>query len=164
MIVTEQEIYSSLSTKFGESIGDFITEETFNPTVLVKAGTLADVCTYLKESESLQFDSLMSLSGHDQDGESELSVIYHLYSTVLDHYCTLKTFVDREEAVIASVANIYRTADWHEREAYDLYGITFTGHPDLKRILLEEDWEGYPLRKDYVAAEFYRGMRIEKVK
>jgi len=162
--VTEQEIYSELSTKFGERIVEFIEEETLNPTAVVKPDAMADVCRYLKDTESFQFDSLMCLSGYDPDGESELSVIYHLYATLLGHYFTLKTFVARDEAVVASVANIYRTADWHEREAYDLYGITFTGHPDLKRILLEEDWEGYPLRKDYVAAEFYRGMRIEKVK
>ena len=161
--MTEQEIYTNLTSKFGDSL-EFMEEGTLNPTVVVDANSVGKIVTYLKDDESLQFDSLMNLAGHDTDGESDLSVIYHLHSTVLNHYITLKTFTPRAEPVVESIANIHRTADWHEREAYDLYGVKFNGHPDLKRILMEEDWEGYPLRKDYVAAEFYRGMRIEKVK
>ena len=162
--MTEQEIYADLSRKFGDKVIEFIEEGTHNPTVVVDAATLAKLITYLKDDESLQLDSLMNLAGHDPDGESDLSVIYHLYSTELKHYITLKVFTPRTEPKVASIADIHRTADWHEREAFDLYGINFEGHPDLKRILLEDDWEGYPLRKDYVPAEFYRGMRIEKVK
>jgi len=162
--VKEQEIYADLSAKFGDKIIEFVEEETLNPTVIVKPAALDEICNYLKDSEDLQFDSLMNLAGHDADGESDLSVIYHLYSTSIKHYITLKTFASRDTPAVKSIAKIYRTADWHEREAYDLYGIIFEGHPDLKRILMEEDWEGYPLRKDYVAAELYRGMRIEKVK
>ncbi len=162
--MTEQEIYASLSSKFGDQVVEFIEEETLNPTVVVEASAIADICNYIKDTETLQFDSLMNLAGHDPDGESDLNVIYHLHSTELDHYITLKTFTPRDDGSVASVANIYRTADWHEREAYDLFGIKFSGHPDLKRILMEDDWEGFPLKKDYVPAEFYRGMRIEKVK
>jgi NADH-quinone oxidoreductase subunit C len=162
--VTEQEIYANLNSKFGTKVIEFVEEETQNPTVVIDASAMASVCTYLKEAEVLQFDSLMNLAGHDPDGESDLSIIYHLHSTVLDHYITLKTFTPRENGVVESVANIYRTADWHERETYDLFGVKFNGHPDLKRILLEEDWEGHPMKKDYTPAEFYRGMRIEKVK
>lgn len=162
--MTEQEIYADLSAQFGNKIIEFVEEETLNPTIIVRATGLAEICTYLQDTETLQFDSLMNLAGHDTDGESDLSVIYHFYSTILEHYITLKVFTPRETPVVVSVANIYRTADWHEREAYDLYGIEFDGHPDLKRILLEEDWEGHPLKKDYVPAEFYRGMRIKKVK
>lgn len=162
--MTEQEIFTRLKAKFADKILEFMEEGTLNPTAVIRADVVPEIVTYLKNTESFQFDSLMNLAGHDPDGESELSVIYHLYSTVLDHYFTLKTFVDRENGVVKSVANVYHTADWHEREAYDLFGIRFEGHPDLKRILMEEDWEGHPLKKDYVAAEFYRGMRIEKVK
>ncbi|MCF7807630.1 MAG: NADH-quinone oxidoreductase subunit C [Candidatus Marinimicrobia bacterium] len=158
------DIFSVLQAKFGEQIVDFLEEGTLNPTVVVKPEAVLKVCEFLSQNEKLQLDSLMNLAGHDQDGESDLSVIYHFYSTIHDHYITVKTFTPREEPSVVSIANLYRTADWHEREAYDMYGIHFEGHPDLKRILLEEDWEGYPLRKDYVPAEFYRGMRIEKVK
>ncbi|NQV30552.1 MAG: NADH-quinone oxidoreductase subunit C [Candidatus Marinimicrobia bacterium] len=139
-------------------------EGTLNPTVIVKPGAIAKILTFLKDTESLQFDSLMNLAGNDSDGLSDLSIIYHLYSTTLHHYITLKVFTSRETPRVDSVATIYQTANWHEREAYDLYGVIFEGHPDLKRILMEDDWEGFPLRKDYTPAEFYRGMRIEKVK
>jgi NADH-quinone oxidoreductase subunit C len=162
--VTEQEIYADLSKKFGDKVIEFMEEGTLNPTVVVDAAAIAKIVTYLKDDERFQFDSLMNLAGHDGDVEADLSVIYHLVSTELKHYITLKVFTSRVEPKVASVAVIYRTANWHEREAFDLYGINFEGHPDLKRILLEDDWEGYPLRKDYVPAEFYRGMRIEKVK
>ena len=162
--MTEQEIYADLSKKFGDKVIEFMEEGTLNPTVVVDAAAIAKIVTYLKDEERFQFDSLMNLAGHDGDVEADLSVIYHLVSTELKHYITLKVFTSRVEPKVASVAVIYRTANWHEREAFDLYGINFEGHPDLKRILLEDDWEGYPLRKDYVPAEFYRGMRIEKVK
>ena len=162
--MTEQEIYAKLSSKFGDKILEFMEEGTQNLTAVVDAGSVAKIITYLRDDESLQFDSLMNLAGHDAGAEEELSVIYHLYSTELKQYITLKTFTSREEPSVASVSEIHRTADWHEREAFDLYGIIFEGHPDLKRILMEDDWEGFPLRKDYVPAEFYRGMRIEKVK
>ena len=162
--MTEQEIFAALSRKFGDKIIEFMEEGTHNPTVVVDAGAIAKIVNYLKDDELFQFDSLMNLAGHDADVEMDFSVIYHLFSTTQKHYITLKVFTSREDPKVASVANIYRTADWHEREAFDLYGINFEGHPDLKRILMEDDWEGYPLRKDYVPAEFYRGMRIEKVK
>ena len=162
--MTEQEIYADLSKKFGDKVIEFMEEGTLNPTVVVDAAAIAKIVTYLKDDERFQFDSLMNLAGHDGDVEADLSVIYHLVSTELKHYITLKVFTSRVEPKVASVAVIYRTANWHEREAFDLYGINFEGHPDLKRILLEDDWEGYPLRKDYVPAEFYRGLRIEKVK
>lgn len=162
--MTEQEIYADLSKKFGDKVIEFMEEGTQNPTAVVDPGAIARIVNYLKDKETLQFDALMNLAGHDADGESELSVIYHLFSTELKHYITLKVFTSREEPKVASIANIHRTADWHEREAFDLYGINFEGHPDMKRILMEDDWEGYPLRKDYVQAEFYRGMRIAKVK
>ena len=162
--MTEQEIYADLSARFPDKVLEFQEAETQNPTVLIKSQGLAEIFTYLKETESLQFDSMMNLAGHDPAPEREFEVIYHMYSNSLNHYITLKTTANREQPKVDSVANIYRTADWHEREAYDLYGIIFQGHPDLKRILMEEDWEGYPLRKDYVPAEFYRGMRIEKEK
>ena len=164
MTLEAQEIYQQLQSKFGEKVIEFREEETLNPTVVVTPDSVNEICTFLANDEALQFDSLMNLAGHDPGAESELEVVYHLYSTSLDHYFTLKVLTSREEPSVASIAELHRTADWHEREAYDMYGIRFEGHPDLKRILLEEDWEGYPLRKDYVPAEFYRGMRIEKVK
>ena len=89
----------------------------------------------------------MCLSGADYKDRFE--VVYHLYSMENKHKITLKATVDRNNPEIDSVAGIWATADWHERECYDLVGIKFIGHPDRRRILMPEDWEGHPLRKDY---------------
>lgn len=162
--MTEREIYSALTARFGEKILEFQDSETANPAAVVIPAVLGELMTYLKDSEDTLFDSLMCLSGNDPGAEEPLEVVYHLYSMMHAHHFTVKTRVPRENGHVPSVALLWRTADWHEREAYDMYGIVFDGHPDLKRILLEEDWEGHPLRKDYVAAETYRGMTIAKVK
>ena len=160
--MTEQDIYTRVAERFGDAVVDFMMEGTQNPTIIVKPEAVREICTYLRDDEALKFDALMNLAGHDPAPGEDLSVIYHLHAIELNHYITLKTFCPREGGKVASVAEVYPTADWHERETYDLFGIEFAGHPDLKRILMEEDWEGYPLLKDYVPAEFYRGMRIEK--
>jgi len=133
------------------------------------------VAQFLKTNPELMFDSLMSLSGvDDANGEKTkdeegteiitggtLSVYYHLHSTSLKHKITLKASTNREKPGIESVENIWKTADWHEREAYDMFGIIFLNHPDLRRILMPYDWdESYPLRKDYKNPEFYHGMKV----
>jgi NADH-quinone oxidoreductase subunit C len=115
--------------------------------IVVPANSIYAICVYLKETSDLAFDSLMCLSGVDR-GEN-LEVVYHLYSMPQGHKVTLKAQTPRTDPKVPTVATLWRTADWHEREAYDLFGIVFIGHPDLRRILLSEDWEGYPLRKDY---------------
>jgi NADH-quinone oxidoreductase subunit C len=90
-----------------------------------------------------------------------ISVYYHLESTSLKHKVILKVSTGREKPEIPSVVEIWKGADWHEREAYDLFGIIFLNHPDLRRILMPYDWEyGYPLRKDYENPEFYLGMKV----
>ncbi|MFA6542090.1 MAG: NADH-quinone oxidoreductase subunit C, partial [Bacteroidota bacterium] len=90
----------------------------------------------------------------------KLGVTYHLYSMVHRHKFVLKVEVPTDAPNIPSVESVWKTANWHEREAFDMYGIQFSGHPDLRRILLPDDWEGYPLRKDYEVPEFYNGMRV----
>jgi len=77
-----------------------------------------------------------------------------------NHKLTLKVLLPRDNPVVPSVERVWRAADWHEREAYDLFGIIFEGHHNLKRILLPEDWEGHPLRKDYKVQEYYQGMKV----
>ncbi|HCW77009.1 MAG TPA: NADH-quinone oxidoreductase subunit C [Candidatus Marinimicrobia bacterium] len=163
--MTEAEIYSLLSTEFGDKVVSFQGEEK-TPFAVIQHQAIHEIMSFLKRDERLKFDSLMSLSGFDLGGaEQPLGIIYHLYSMSLNHYFAVKVlFEDRENPKLKTINDLFRTADWHEREAYDMYGITFEGHPDFHRILLEDDWEGYPLRKDYVQAEFYRGMKIAKEK
>jgi len=102
----------------------------------------------LREKEETQFDFLFCLSGVDYG--QDLGVVYHLRSTKFDHVVVLKTrTTDREHPQLDSVADIWKTADFHEREVFDLLGIKFTNHPDLRRLFLDSSW-GFPLRKDYV--------------
>jgi NADH-quinone oxidoreductase subunit C len=159
--VKPEEIYENLTEQFGEAILGFDTELAGDPSILIASSAIADVCQYLAETDTLAFDSLMCLSGVDLNAkDEELAVVYHLYAMRHRHSVVLKTTVPKTDAHLPSVAHIWKTADWHEREAYDLYGILFEGHTDLRRILLPDDWEGYPLRKDYKEPEFYRGMRV----
>ncbi len=90
-----------------------------------------------------------------------MEVVYTLYSIPFDHHLTLKVILDRKDPRVDSVANIWRGANWHEREAYDLYGIVFNNHPDPRRILLPADWVGFPMRKDYEEDKTYHGMTIK---
>ena len=115
----------------------------------VAPNKIAELAKGLKESPDTAFDFLFCLTGMDY-GDS-LGVIYHLESTLLRHKIVLKTRAsNRENPVIESISGVYMAADCLEREVYDLFGITFRNHPDLRRLFLEETWAGYPLRKDYV--------------
>jgi NADH-quinone oxidoreductase subunit C len=170
---TTEEIYNSLKENFKESIIELNSSLPVEPFIVVRPQSIDEVSLFLKENEELKFDSLMCLSGVDdansekstnEDGTSRtkggtLSVVYHLESTELKHKVVLKVSVSKDNPEVKSVAGIWRHADWHEREAYDLLGIMFLNHPDLRRILMPYDWEaGYPLRKDYENPEFYQGM------
>ncbi len=156
-----EEIYKTLADKFGESVLGFDTELAGDPSIQIDPAAIADVCQYLAETGTLAFDSLMCLSGVDLGAkEEDISVVYHLYAMQHRHSVVLKASMRKTDAHLPSVSHIWKTADWHEREAYDLYGILFEGHTDLRRILLPDDWEGYPLRKDYTEPELYRGMRV----
>ena len=119
------------------------------PIIRVPVDSAWDFCNKLKESNDTSFDYLFCLTGVDY--KEHLEVVYHLESTKLGHKLVVKVATEgRENPAVDSVYNIWPTAEWHEREAYDLFGIIFNGHPDLRRILLPDDWEGYPMRKDYV--------------
>jgi len=162
-----EEIKSLLTEKFGEEV--IVGEETggLQPALLIQPDKIADVCMELRNNSKTYFDFLSCLSGVDYGIEAgRFGVVYHLASIPYHLQLTLKVSKehDRESTELPefpSVSSVYRTADWHEREAYDLVGIFFTGHPDLRRILLPDDWEGYPLRKDYKTAEYYKGIKID---
>lgn len=118
------------------------------PILTVERSDLHNTCKILKENDKLKFDYLMCISGVDY--REYLEVVYHLYSLNHGHKICLKVKLDRGNPDIDSVVSIWKSANWHEREAFDLLGIRFNNHPDLRRILLPYEWsEGYPLRKDY---------------
>ncbi|MBI3013998.1 MAG: NADH-quinone oxidoreductase subunit C [Candidatus Tectomicrobia bacterium] len=128
-------------------------------TVLISAEKIVEVCRFLKEDPELSFDYLADLTGvHYPDREECLEVVYHLYSMKRRERLRLKVRV-REEEAVESVSSVWRTANWHEREAYDLVGVRFRNHPDLRRILLPEEWEGHPLRKEYPVEGKGEGLR-----
>jgi len=148
-----------------EHLREAILDEDLNASpkaLIVDKKYLVRVCDFLYRSKKTYFDQLSCITGIDNGPEEKtMEVIYNLYSIPRNHHLMLKVTIDRKKPVIDSVHHIWRTADWHEREAYDLLGIQFTNHPDLRRILLPKDWEGYPLRKDYQEQEKYHGMTVK---
>jgi NADH-quinone oxidoreductase subunit C len=133
-----------------------VSENTDHPFLIVPAGSLPAVCRYLKDDPECAFDALSCLSG--VDGGEKLTSVYHLFSYVHRHYCVLKVNVPKDAPEIPTVETIWPGAGWFERESYDLLGIVYAGHGDLRRIMLPDDWVGHPLRKDYVEQEEYHGM------
>ena len=119
------------------------------PIFRVGADDLIDVMTWLRDDEATKFDFLSNLTVIDwTERTPRFDVVYNLYSLPHNRFITVKTGCEDGDGV-PTVCDIWGTANWHEREAYDLYGVEFLGHPELERIFLPEDWEGFPLRKDY---------------
>lgn len=112
----------------------------------------------LKTDDALQFDWLACLTAIDYVADDEIAAAFEFRSTVHGHWLGVKVIMPRSEPRMPSVADLWPAADWHEREAFDLMGIVFEGHPDLRRILLPEDWVGHPLRKDYEFPREYHGI------
>jgi NADH-quinone oxidoreductase subunit C len=162
-----EEIKSILIQKFGESV--IAGEETtgLQPALLIDPDRIADVCLELRDNPKTYFDFLSCLSGVDYGVEANrFGVVYHLASIPYQTQLTLKVSKENNRNLdnlpsFPTISSVYRSADWHEREAFDMEGIFFEGHPDLRRILMPDDWEGYPLRKDYKNAEYYKGIKID---
>ena len=129
----------------------------------IKPENWFEVANYLKSDKDLLFDSLQCNTGVDI-GEGFLESRYNLHSMKYLNSIEIRIKVSIENPEIPSVEKIWRVADWFERETYDMFGIVFSSHSDLRRILLPEDWEGWPLRKDYEVQETYHGIVIPKVK
>ena len=154
--------------------------EALDPWIEIQCAGLPEIGRYLRDQEDLKFDMLLCITAVDYcspesekdpkkpapfDGPDRLELVYHLLSTVHRHRLVLKTRLPRwndrapdrlPEA--PTVSDVWRTADWHEREVFDLMGVRFVGHPDLRRILCPEDWTGHPLRKDYEMPAEYHGI------
>ena len=154
-----QEIADSLKAKFSEALLEVKIDGVIDPYARIAPERIKDVALFMRDDDKLSFDYLMCLSGVDYTG-GKLGVVYHLSSMKWCHKFTLKADLTVQNPHLHSVESVWKTANWHEREAYDLIGIIFDGHPDLRRILLPDDWEGHPLRKDYQVPEYYLGMKV----
>ncbi len=180
-------IHDLLCAKLGEAALEYV--DSYEKGTVIAAAKIAEAATLLRDEPELHFEQLMCLSGVDWDGhdaegkgksvailgyteegkpelsdrvgDGDLGVFYACYSHRHGHKYSLFVRVPRDAAEVPTVSHLWPTAAWHEREAYDLVGITFTGHPDLRRILLEDGWEGHPLRKDYQMPAQWQGVPLE---
>jgi NADH-quinone oxidoreductase subunit C len=124
----------------------------------VRPERIADLCVFLRDEPELRFDFLQSLTAVDWPKRDVQEIVYHLFSYRHRHSLCVKADVPRGAPRLPSVAAIWPTANWQEREQFDLLGVVFEGHPDLRRILMPDDWVGHPMRKDFHEPKSYRGM------
>ena len=156
-----------LVEKFGEAVIIAEEREQKQPALLIQTDLIAEVCLTLRDHPETWFDFLSCLTAVDYGLEQmRFGVVYHLSSIIKNHTLVLKVAQNNDRAahnlpVFKSVSEVWKAAEWHEREAFDLLGAYFENHPDLRRILLPDDWEGYPLRKDYHTAESYHQIKID---
>jgi NADH-quinone oxidoreductase subunit C len=157
------EFLASLQKNIEPITGDWNINTASTPLCLmVSADKIIEVCELLYHHSDFYFDSLSCLAGIDNGKEAgTMEVVYNLYSMPFNHHLMLRVLMPREKPEVDSVASIWRTANWHEREAFDMLGIVFKNHPDLRRILMPSDWEGFPLQKDYQTQEEYRGITVK---
>lgn len=141
-----------LKDELKATIGEMVPSAAFEDggewvTVFVDAGSWKDLAQRLRADAALELDYLFCLTA--VDWKTHFTLVYHLTSTVHRHVLVIKVKLDRQQPEIQTVSDIWRTAEFHEREAFDLMGVEFVGHPDLRRLFMTEEWKGWPLRKDY---------------
>ena len=163
---TFQDIKEAIQAQFGAEVVVAENVTLAQPQLTITPVLLQQVCLFLRDDERFFFDTLSCLTGLDNGApKNTIEVIYHLYSIPFNLSVVLKVETERGDGKdllpqVPTLCDVWRTANWHEREAFDMYGIQFTGHPDLRRILCAADWEGYPLRKDYTEQEYYHGIKV----
>ena len=151
------EIAALLGEKFGEKILES-KPEAVCPASVVAPDAILEICRFLHSDARLHMDHLELLGGVDY--KDRIEVVYVMTSVQQHHRYTLKCRLPRENPSISTVESIWAAANWHEREAYDMLGVHFEGHSDPRRILCPDDWEGFPLRKDYKFPTTYRDMPV----
>jgi NADH-quinone oxidoreductase subunit C len=156
--MTSQQIARNIQDKFGDKVGKALPDDK-HPRIEIEVAAWREIAEFLRRDESLKFDWLASLSAVDYVADQQFCIVYDLSSFDLQHRFAVKVFALRgDNTHFPTVADLWPAADWQEREAFDLFGIFFDGHSDLRRILLADDWEGFPLRKDYVFPREYHGI------
>lgn len=165
MLTTQ--VKESLINKFGERCILGEDRSGLQASLTINTASIREVCFFLRDHPEFYFDFLSCISGVDYGTElNQMGIVYHLASIPYKTQQTLKIHFDIDRnaealPIVPSVSQVWRSADWHEREVFDMFGIRFEEHPDMRRILCPDDWEGYPLRKDYQTAEQYKGIKID---
>jgi NADH-quinone oxidoreductase subunit C len=159
--MTVNEIHERLKAEFGDAVGP-LSEPKIDAFAVVKAERIVEVAAYLKRTVGIELDHCNDVTALDWPKRNVIEVVYHLFSYRHRHGIVLKVEVDRADPVVSSVTGVWKAANWLEREAYDMFGIVFTGHPDLRRLLLPDDWQGWPLRKDYQEVGGWHGISNER--
>ncbi|MBC7782211.1 MAG: NADH-quinone oxidoreductase subunit C [Burkholderiales bacterium] len=156
-MLSPQDIADRINQRVGAGVLETVLDDK-HPRVHIGPQTWRELAIFLRDDPGLSFDWLSCLGGVDYVARGQLAVVADLYSTVHRHQFAVKVLIDRADPRVPSIAHIWSAANWHEREAADLVGIEFTGHPDPRRILLADDWVGNPLRKDYVFPREVHGI------
>jgi NADH-quinone oxidoreductase subunit C len=144
-----EDLMNALKERFGDAIQE---PEPFRGEVIlvVERDRLVPVCEFLRDDPDFAFNFLAALTAVDHwPEEPRFTVVYQLYSVARNAILGLRVRLPGDDPRIRTIEGVYPNADWHEREVYDMFGVTFEGHSDLRRILMAQDWEGHPLRKDY---------------
>jgi NADH-quinone oxidoreductase subunit C len=155
--MTTTEIHEKLKAQFGDAIGP-LSEPKIDPFAVVRKDRLVEICRWLKSTAGIEIDHCNVITGVDHPKRNVIEVVYHLFSYRHRHGVVLKVEADRANPSVPSVQGVWKAANWMERETFDLLGVVFEGHPDLRRVLLPDDWVGFPLRKDYQEAGGYHGV------
>ena len=155
--MTSQQIVQALKDKFGGQIVAAFPEDK-HPRVHINAENWRAIAEFLYRDPAIKLDWMQCLSGVDYAADGKMAIVADLWSYDHRHTLAVKVYCPRDNPHIPTVCDLWRIADWHEREAYDMFGIVFDNHPDLRRILMADDWVGYPLRKDYVFPREYHGI------
>jgi NADH-quinone oxidoreductase subunit C len=155
--LSPEQIHQRLSATFGDAIGPLqpAKKDAF---CVFKAERLVEICQLLKRDPDLSFDFLQDQAGVDYPKEGLIRIVLHFYSYRHRHMLAAKVELPRENPVVDTLEGVWKAANWMEREIYDLFGVEFRNHSDLRRILLPYDWVGHPLRKDYAEAGGYRDI------
>jgi NADH-quinone oxidoreductase subunit C len=154
--LTTDQIHQKVAAKFPEAVGPILAAK--DPFCVVRTDRLVEVCQFLKSDPELAFDFLEDQTATDHPKENLIRLVLHFYSYKHRHLFKMKVELDRSKPEVDTLENVWKAANWMEREVYDLFGVNFKGHSDQRRIMMPDDWVGTPLRKDYVEAGGYQGI------
>jgi NADH-quinone oxidoreductase subunit C len=153
--MTSLEVYERIKARFPSAVMEVV-DKAIDPFAVLDPASIIDVFKFLRDDPETAMECLSNESGVDY--KDRIEVVYHLFSYKHRHNAVLKVKLPRENPVLATAETVWKSANWMEREIFDLVGVTFEGHSDMRRLLMPEDWPGHPLRKDFVEPLEYHGI------